>query len=263
MLTIQELQAEFDNLVQKWIPVRDATIKEIEQTIEKLKEHHRNVNISRITGSSASIIGSGIAILGFALAPVTLGASIGLSVGGIALAVAGGGTAAGASITDIFLQKSNIEHVQEQLDRDYKQLDAISQTAKDIKQEIDGARHRCPGVSTRDFAAVFGEVFAQGVARTGNIAVRLAELGVYSTLEIGALALRAGGAAAKSIASIGIVLNVILIPIDIAEIIRSSFSLARGSQTKSIKQLTDTLQQLKEQKKAIEYVQIDVEDTLL
>ena len=82
--------------------------------------------------------------------------------------------------------------------------------------------------------------------------MRLAELGVYGTLEIGALALRVGGVAARGIAAAGIVLTVVLIPIDIAEIIRSSFSLAKGSQTKAIKQLTDTVQQLKEQKAAFE-----------
>ena len=252
MLTIQELQAKFDTQVQQWIPVRDATIEEIEKTIEKLKEHHRNVNIFRITGSSVSIAGSLIAIVGFGLAPVTLGASLGLSVSGIALAVVGGGTAAGASIADTFLQKSNIKHVQDQLAYDYQQLDAISQTAKEIEKVIDGTRQKCPGMSTREFAAVFGEVFTQGIARTTNVAVKLAELGVYSTLEIGAFALRVGGAAARGIAAAGIVLNVILIPIDIAEIIRSSFSLAKGSQTKAIKQLTDTVKQLKKQKAAIE-----------
>ena len=255
MLAIQELQTKFDTQVQQWIPVRNVTIAEVERTIERLTVHHKNVNISRITGSSASIAGSLIAIVGFGLAPVTFGASIGLSVGGIALAAAGGGTAAGASITDIFIQKSKIKHVQDQLDRDYQLLDKISQTAKEIKKEIDGTRRKCPGISTRQFAVIFGEVFTQGIARTTNVAVRLAELGVYGTLEIGVLALRVGGAAAKGIAAAGIVLTVVLIPIDIAEIIRSSISLKKGSQTKAIKQLTDTVKQLKEQKAAIENLQ--------
>ena len=252
MLTIQELQAKFDKKVQQWIPVRDVTIEEIEKTIDKLKEHHRNVNIARITGSGVSIAGSLIAILGFGLAPVTLGASIGLSVGGIAIAVAGGGTAAGASITDAVLQKSNVQYAQEQLERDYKQLDTISQIAKALKKEIDDARERCPSISAHEYAAVFGEVITQGVARGSNVAVRLAELGVYGTLEIGALALRVGGVAARGIAAAGIVLTVVLIPIDIAEIIRSSVSLAKGSQTKSIEQLTEIVEQLKKQKEAIE-----------
>ena len=82
--------------------------------------------------------------------------------------------------------------------------------------------------------------------------MRVAELIAYGNLELGVLALRVGGVAAKGIAAAGIVLNVILIPIDIAEIIRSSHSLRKGSQTKAIKQLTDTVKQLKKQKAAFE-----------
>ena len=159
MQRLRELQTKFAQQVQQWIPVRDATIKEIGKTIEKLKVHHKNVNISRITGSGVSIAGSLIAILGFGLSPVTLGASLGLSAGGIAIAALGGGTAAGASIADIFIQKSGIKDVQDQLAYDNQQVDAISQTAKEIKKEIDDARRKCPGVSARRFAALVGEAF--------------------------------------------------------------------------------------------------------
>ena len=251
MLRLQKLEIKYDIQVQQWIPVRDVTIEEIEKTIEKLKVHRKNVNIARITGSGVSVAGSLIAILGFGLAPVTLGASLALSAGGIALAAAGGGTAAGASITDAVLQTSNVKHVQDQLARDNKQLDAISQTATEIKKVFDSTRQKCPGISTRVFAAVFGGVIIQGFARTTNVAVRVAELIAYGNLEIGALALRVGGAAAKGIAAAGIVLNVILLPLDLAEIIRSGNSLRKGSQTKAIEQLTDIVQKLKKQKKTI------------
>jgi hypothetical protein len=48
--------------------------------------------------------------------------------------------------------------------------------------------------------------------------------------------MRVGSAAAKGIAAVGILLkfNVILLPIDLAEIIQSSFNLARESRTKAI-----------------------------
>jgi hypothetical protein len=133
----------------------------MEKTIEKLKKHHRNVKIAHATGSAVN----SIAITGVRLVPATGGVlSLGLLVGGMALAVAGGGTAVGASIADVFLQHFNVERVQDQLAYDYQLLDEISQTAKAIKNEIDGAQQRCPGVGAREFAAVFGEVFTQGIA---------------------------------------------------------------------------------------------------
>ena len=235
----------------QWIPVREVTIQEIQRTIKNLKVHHRNVNISRITGSATSIIGSTMAIVGFAIAPITFGASIGLSVGGILIAVAGGGTAAGASIADIVIQKSNVKHAQEQLTRDYDQLNAIREIAEVIKTKVDELRQQCKGVSPAQFAVVLGEVLTQGFLRTSNLGMRLAELAVLGTLEVGAAAVRVGGAAAKGIAAAGIVLNVILIPIDLIEIVRSSVSLAKGSQTKAIKQLNEIAIQLENQKQAL------------
>ena len=212
-----------------------------------MKKHHRNVNISRITGSSVSIAGSVIAIVGFGLAPVTLGASIGLSAGGIALAAAGGGTVAGASITDTVIQKLNVKQAQEQLKEDYDQLYIIQVIAKIIDSITVAAseeRRECPVVGTR---GVVGEVLAQGLLRVSNVGVRTAEMAVSNTLEIGAAALRIGGTAAKSIAGVGLVLNVVLVPVDLIEIVRSSRSLARGSQTKAVKQLKEIVEDLKQQ----------------
>ena len=246
--------AHFHALIDQWIEIREKTIKNISGTTEKLQKHHRNINISRISGSSISIAGSLIAILGFGLAPVTFGASIGLSVGGIALAVAGGGTAAGASIADIVIQKSNVKEAQEQLTHDYHLLQEIRELAVGIHQ-IDINQQQCQGVSNTEVAAISGEVLGQGLFRTGNLGVRLAEVTVFSTLDIGAAAVRAGGVAARGVAAAGIVLNVVLIPIDLIEIVRSSVSLAKGSQTKAIKRLNEIVQQLEEQLQTIRQIQ--------
>ena len=243
MVTIQEPQAKFDAQVQQWILVRDATIKEIEKTIKNLEEHHMpSTNILRITESSASIACSLIGGLAPWPGPGTciLGAAIRLSV---TVARAG----ATAVITDAFFQICNIKHVQDQLDRDYKQLDTLSQTAREIKQKVDRARQKCAGVNDHDFADVFGEVFTHGVARTTNVALRVAELMVYNTLEKGALALRVRGAVARGTA----VAETPTLAEIIAEIIRVRSSI-NESQTETIEQLTDTVKQLKEQKAAIE-----------
>ena len=243
----EELHSEFCTRVEKWIPVREETIQKIDSIIDDLNVHHKNVNISRITGSGVSIAGSLIAILGFGLAPITLGASIGLSVGGIALAVAGGTTVAGASIADTIIQKSNVKQAQEQLKEDYDQLYTIQVIAKIIDSNTvaaTGAREECPGVGKK---RVVGEVLTQGFLRASTVGVRTAEMAAANTLEIGAAALRVGGTAARSVAAVGLVLNVVLIPIDLIEIVRSSISLARGSQTKAVKQLKEIVKQLKQQ----------------
>jgi hypothetical protein len=133
-----------------------------------------------------------LAIIGFGLAPVTLGASIGLTVPGIALAVAGGSTAAGASIADTILQKINVKRAQEQLEKDYDELYTIQVIAKIIDSNTavaTDARNEWPEVGTN---RMVGEVLAQGVLRASNVGVRVGKLAASNTLEIGAAALHEG-----------------------------------------------------------------------
>ena len=130
MAKIQELLKDLSTAVEEWPLVHDTSIEKIQMTIENLRVHHRNVNISRITGSTASIAGSAMAIVGFILTPFTLGVSLGLSIPGIALAVAGGGTAAGASIADVVLQHTNVTEAQKQLKHDYDKLNDICKIAE-------------------------------------------------------------------------------------------------------------------------------------
>ena len=203
-----------------------------------------------------------MAITGFALAPVTFGGSLGLSIPGIALAVAGGTTAAGASIADIVIQKTNVKQAQKQLKDDYDRLSTIYALAKAIETEINELKQKCKAVSDSELALIFGEVIVQGFARTSSVGMKVTELALLSVLEIGATALRVGGAAAKGIAAAGIALNVVLIPIDLIEIVRSSVSLRRGSQTTATKKMDGILTQLVEQKKGIGEVLAKQKETL-
>ena len=235
--------------VQYWILIRNETISKIEATADKLQEHHRNVNISRVVGSSVSIGGGVLAIVGFALTPVTFGASLGLSIGGVALAAAGGATAAGASIADVAIQKSNVNFAQEQLHKDHEKLESINKMVDELNARIENLSRECP--SNAGAKILITELLAQGSIRAGNIGLRVTEAALSSSLEVGAAALRVGGVAAKGIAAAGLVLNVALIPIDLVEIVRSSHSLAKGSKTKAIEELRDIATKLESEKQEI------------
>ena len=219
---------------------------------EKLVTHHRNVNISRITGALVGIGGSGIAILGFALAPVTFGASLGLTIGGVAIATAGGATAAGASIVDIVIAKTGVKEAQEQIDFDQNKLKEIALIQDQIREQNERIREKCPDLKEVDIFRVT-DVFSyvQGIARAGNLAFRVGEAAGISALEFGSLGLRAAGVAARAVATAGIVLNVVIIPLDIIEIVRSGWNIAHGNETKASKQLREKANELEEQKNEI------------
>lgn len=254
MLELQELTRRYRKAVELWIPVRKMTIIvfiHVRNIAEKLREYHKKVNITRIAGSSASIGGAILAIIGFGIAPVTFGASLGLSIAGIGVAVAGGATAAGASIVDTVTQKANVKEAQEIVRRDYDQLEAIRKIADQIEKTIDEMRKKCPNISHSQFAGMISAVVSHTFIRGSNLVIRLTELGLYTGLEVGAAVLRVGGAAAKSVAAVGIAFNIILIPLDLFEIVRSSINLAKNSETDAVRKLNKIADDLEKQKEEI------------
>ena len=66
----------------------------------KVDKRHKNSNIATVSGCVSSIIGGTLIVGGMVAAPFTLGASIGLSAAGTAIAVAGGATTATARTAD-------------------------------------------------------------------------------------------------------------------------------------------------------------------
>ena len=220
------LHNKFRNVVEQWIPVRQRTIDNIKKAIENLEVHQRNVNFSRIVGSTASIIGSTMATVSLGVAPHTFSMFSGISFPGIALAAVGGGIAVGASIVNSVLQLSNVKHAQEQLAHDYDQLDTVSAFGKATENEIDGLRKQSP--NTSQFVAVFGKILTQAFFRAGILRMEAVTASIGGTAIVGTLLLTA---------------------VDLAEIVRSGTSL--GSQTETMKQLTDLVEELKTQKQAV------------
>ena len=248
----RQLQKKRRDLLCEWKGNRENTVKTIRATAEKLVKHHRNVNISRITGSLTAIGGSGIAILGFALTPVTFGASLGLTIAGAGIAVAGGATATGASIVDTVITKTGVKGVQEQYEFDQDKMKEIDLIQDQIQKQNDRIREKCPDLKDVDIFRVT-DVFsyAQGIAKVGNLAYRVGEAAGISAVEFGSLGLRAAGAVAKGVATAGIVLNVVIIPLDIIEIVKSGWNIKEGNESKAAKQLREKADQLERQKNEI------------
>ena len=106
----------------------------IRKIVTNLVRHWKNVNITRIIGYVTAIRGTSIAILGFALTPVTFGASLALSltIVGASKGTVGGLTAAGASITDTILTKLGVREAQRQVQYDLDKLKEIQSIEEEI-----------------------------------------------------------------------------------------------------------------------------------
>jgi len=85
--------------------------KILDECVSKMDEMTKDTGIARTVGGSASIVGGGMVVAGIALAPVTAGASIGLTFAGVATSVAGGLTSTGSSLVSQYLDKSEAKKI--------------------------------------------------------------------------------------------------------------------------------------------------------
>ena len=85
--------------------------KIIDVCSRKLDVVTKDTGIARTVGGSASIIGGGLAVAGLALAPVTVGASLGLTFAGGAMGVAGGLTSTGSFLANLHWDKSEAKKI--------------------------------------------------------------------------------------------------------------------------------------------------------
>ncbi len=251
---IYENQEKIRKAIREWIPTRELTIKNIEDIIKKLIVCRRDVNIARIVGSTVSIGGTLMSIVGFALTPVTLGASIGIAAGGIAIATAGGITVAGASLADVIIQKTNVTDTQKQLTHDNEELEKLAQLQCKLKEIIDEMGEKCTNIDGKTFALIITELFTHGVVRLSNIGIKAGELAAFGAMELGALALRVGGITAKGVAAAGLVVGILIIPIDLVEIVRSGWNVGKGNKSEAVLKLREAISKLETQKTAIEKI---------
>ena len=87
----------------------ERVIRELREMADALDKVAVDVGISKATGGGASIAGSAMAIGGLLLAPFSGGASLTLTVGGLALGTAGGVTSLGAALAQHFTDKDRLK----------------------------------------------------------------------------------------------------------------------------------------------------------
>ena len=245
------MERQLQETVRGWLPCRKETIRDIREVAEMLEEHHRNINISKITGSSASILGGLMAIVGFGLTPITFGGSLAFAAVGICVGTLGGATVAGASIADNLIEKMKIKEIQKKYNEDYRQLEYIKKYIQKMEEIVEKIYRRYPDVknNAQEYASTLMQFLTIG---TGNFDAKIAKLAVDDSLvEVSVQLLKVGGSTAKGIAGAAIPMNAILLPIDLYEIVQSVFSLKRGSKTEAIHKLLDYASKLEEQMESI------------
>ncbi len=190
MLSIHENYIQLQEAVQVWAPIREKAIEDIEEKITDLIRKRRNTSIAKIAGATTSIGGSILAVVGFALTPVTFGASLGLGIGGAAIATAGGITVAGSSLADIIIQRCQKE-VQAILKEDFEKLEPIRELAKEILKIVQEIEERCEGIDKKAIFEFIAVVIAPALVKGRTIDAKVVET------MLGALEIHVGAAAKR------------------------------------------------------------------
>ena len=115
---LRRLREELENAFVGWIPIRRRTRKQLEGQATKLHEHHRNVNITTVTGASMGTVGGIPSVAGLIAAPFTFGAGIVVSLVGAGIGGAGGLVMSGSKAVEMILEKLGLEEVQTAIEED-------------------------------------------------------------------------------------------------------------------------------------------------
>jgi len=125
--------ATMEESIRELIRSEEALLAKLEELVEILLRRHKNCNISKTTGSSASIIGSVLTISGVLMAPFTAGASL-LATGiGMAATVGGVVTNVGTDITKSVLNKKTAKELERLLET---RLEKYKTTGEEISRVL-------------------------------------------------------------------------------------------------------------------------------
>ncbi|XP_049328104.1 apolipoprotein L2-like [Astyanax mexicanus] len=235
----------------------DSSISELQNQINKLKEItervekiHRNTTIGSLSGGVISAVGGILTIVGLALTPFTLGASLIVTGVGVGVAVSGGVAGAASNITDLINQKVSRTEIEKILKTVQDKLPPILKHLEEIEIRLDEIQQFDPtDPSGRKAQIGFG--LGRGVGYSAEL------LRLVNVVEIGKVTaqvsrtVKAAGAVTGVLAGLFLVLDVVFVVKDAKELYNINNGNGKSAISKFIKgmkvtvgQLTETLDQL-------------------
>lgn len=230
-------------LLHDWISKRKESVRTLRALAEKLMEHHHNVCIAKVAGSSASVAGFVFTAVGFGLSFTTFGASLILTGVGLGVGAAGGVTNAGSLIAETCIQKDTFNTAQKIIDNDREATEAIEKLLEEFGTE---AQKIEIGNGLR--AGISGALVVKNCLEAGlKFGARIAGMAAGE----GGEALFRGLSVAGRVAHIGsFAFSAILLPVDLYTLVTSSMEIdasrngMEDEQPKAVKKLRELADEL-------------------
>ena len=239
---------ELKMATEVWIPIRESIISDIssQENKDTLNKIAKDIRKGKISGSSISIIGGLIAIIGFALISVTFAVSIAISVFGTFIALYGAVISVAATFVKFRRQKQILNEAKEAIVID-KQLWEIVEKLVDKCNKI--SEETLENFEKLDFEEI--SVIARNVFRTiAHLGVFAAQGGVQITRSGGLIAthtIRIASTALRTIAIVGIVTTILILPFDILELVCNIYRLYHSKESKIVLKIDEITNELQKQ----------------
>uniref|UniRef100_A0A8C8VKL4 Apolipoprotein L3 n=1 Tax=Pelusios castaneus TaxID=367368 RepID=A0A8C8VKL4_9SAUR len=207
-------------------------LPELRKIADDIDEVHRGATIANITGGTVGIAGGITTIVGLALAPVTFGASLIVSLTGLGVSTLGGLTSAAATATDLGVNKVKKETVEKLLEECRSELVNINQCIKIIQVSAQ---------SMKDDGS--GDLLF-GVSQIGSGAGRVV-LNTMKMVKAGQLLANAGRVA-RFAGSATHVLTALTLGLDIFFVAKDSRELYNGAKTELAANIRDAVKEMEQ-----------------
>lgn len=258
--------------------VRKTTLTKLEKLVEVVEKSYDNSRKARIAGTSATITGSAMTVLGFGLGFATIGASLGLTILGAVLLAAGGVTIGGAEIGYLAVARNKLTETEEACRNDNEEMKKIENLGREFSDHLTSLATKHPTFTKENIFHLLRKTWntAEPAVKTlyngykvigsttdiGRNVITVTST-VRAGVQTGARTVYVGLGTVGRVFSIGsVVLDVLFVPIDFAVLVKSAHDVriykngAKGgrSNSKAASNIRGVIDQLKDNVKELERV---------
>ncbi|XP_052674987.1 apolipoprotein L3-like [Crassostrea angulata] len=147
-----------------WSPERRKVLKELEIIRDEIQRQAKIHSIGSITYSSVGLVGGGLAIAGIITAPFTFGASLGLTVAGIATGVTSGVAGVTHGAVKFGIVKKQCNNAKMNLENHDKHCKEMKSLLELLKQDIETIE-----ASIKDYNELKTSYFGEGLKQVGGV----------------------------------------------------------------------------------------------
>ena len=176
LINEKAFRKKFGFSLNEYLSNRREFVQTCQYHANHIEKFDKDTGIARTVGGSVSIVSGGAVVLGIILAPFTVGASLGLTIGGITGSILGGGTTFGATLAKGFNKKSDQNKISKALmELDYQEK-VVSALLGDFQ---DTTKKMFEFIESGTFDAVLRQIGEVGfvIGSTGGIVFKGISLG--------------------------------------------------------------------------------------